>query len=197
MKIIIGLGNPDSQYKRTRHNLGFMVLDKLAEENQAKMKRVQKFKSLVGGMNVSGIEAVLAKPITYMNRSGDAVARLVEWYKIPLPELMVICDDINLKVGTMRIRRKGCYGGHRGLESIIDSLGNDLFPRMRLGISPLNAERFDSPISSYVLDSFTKDEKEIVSGVIDRACTACIVWMKEGMDTAMNRFNRGKGETIN
>lgn len=191
MRLIVGLGNPDSQYNFTRHNLGFMVIDRLAKKNQIKMKRVQRFKSILGELSISGIETILAKPITYMNRSGEAVVRFMEWYNLPFSELMVICDDINLKIGTMRIRRKGSYGGHKGLESIIDLLGSDLFPRMRLGIGPLNnVDELDSPISSYVLDHFTKKEKEILSGVIDRACTACMVWMKEGIDTAMNRFNK-------
>lgn len=190
MKVIVGLGNPDLEYKFTRHNLGFMVLDRIAEKNGIKVKRVRKFKSLIGEVSISGIQAILAKPLTYMNKSGEAVSRLIEWYKMPLTELMVICDDINLKVGAMRIRRKGGYGGHRGLESIIDSLGTNLFPRMRLGISPLNGRKSTKAISSYVLDQFTIEEKDIVSDVIDEASAVCYVWLKEGIDAAMNRFNR-------
>ena len=188
MKIIVGLGNPLLKYKFTRHNLGFMALDRIAEENGIEIKK-RKFNSIVGEGSVSGREVVLAKPITYMNRSGESVARFIEWYKIPLTELMVICDDINLKVGTIRIRRKGSFGGHRGMESIIDSLGTELFPRTRIGISPSNAESLNRDLSSYVLKPFTKKEEGIIHSVIDKACEACLLWINEGIDAAMNRFN--------
>ncbi len=185
MKAVVGLGNPGRAYVRTRHNLGFRVVDRLAEITGAALERVEA-EALVGEARIADVAVLLVKPQTYMNLSGRAVGEVVRRYGIPLPELLVVLDDLDLPLGTIRIRRKGSAGGHRGLQSVIEALSSSAFPRLRLGIRPM------SPIEdtvAFVLSPFEPDEEPIVEGMIERAVAAVSVWVREGIERAMAEFN--------
>jgi PTH1 family peptidyl-tRNA hydrolase len=184
MKIIVGLGNPGKKYLKTRHNLGFMVIDRLAQ--QLEMECIQKkFQSLFCKKSVDQEEVILLKPQTFMNLSGVAVKEAVDMYKCPLQDLMVICDDLDIPLGEIRIRRSGGCGGHRGLESIADSMGSTNFSRLRIGIGrPTNGDPSD-----YVLSVFSKEEEHVTTGAIEEVCEALKTWMFEGIEVCMNKFN--------
>ncbi|MCS6816922.1 MAG: aminoacyl-tRNA hydrolase [Blastocatellia bacterium] len=188
MKLIVGLGNPGHAYARTRHNLGFRVVDRLAEILGASIER-QEAHALIGAAQAEGVSLLLAKPQTYMNRSGHAVGELVRRYEIPLEDLLVVLDDLDLPLGTIRIRRKGSAGGHRGLLSVIEALTSTAFPRLRLGIRP------HAPIAdtvAFVLSPFEPDEEPIVEAMIERAAAAALLWVREGIEKAMAEFNARK-----
>jgi len=184
MKIIVGLGNPGEKYLKTRHNLGFIVIDRLAQ--QLKMECIQKkFQSLFCKKSVDREEVVLLKPQTFMNLSGGAVKEVIDMYKCPLHDLMVICDDLDIPVGKIRIRRSGGCGGHRGLESISDRLGSKNFSRLKIGIG----RPTDGDSSDYVLSAFSKEEYLVTTEAIEEACEALKTWMFEGIEVCMNKFN--------
>lgn len=184
MKILIGLGNPGEKYRRTRHNLGFMVIDKLAERLGVESYR-RRFQSLLAEKNLDEERFLLVKPQTYVNKSGLAVKKILEHCPCSLDSIMVICDDLNLPLGRLRMRRKGSSGGHKGLESIIYELGSSEFPRLRIGIGPPpGAEARD-----YVLSPFLKGEEEELEGVLDRACQALVEWTGTGIEGCMKKFN--------
>ncbi len=188
MIFFLGLGNPGRRYQKSRHNLGFRVLDSLAKRLKIKIK-TKRYKSLMGRGRIGREGIVLAKSLTFINNSGVAAASLVRKLKIPLKNLVVVCDDIDLPVGRIRIRRKGSSGGHKGLESIIQELGTNEFPRLRLGIGrPL---RGMDP-KEYVLQDFTKEENLLVKKAIDRAGEALILLAEEGIIPAMNKYNSAK-----
>jgi|DewCreStandDraft_1066081.scaffolds.fasta_scaffold07711_2 PTH1 family peptidyl-tRNA hydrolase len=190
MKAVVGLGNPGRAYIRTRHNLGFRVVDRLAEITGVSIERVEA-EALVGEAHIEDVAVLLVKPQTYMNLSGRAVGEVVRRYGIPLPELLVVLDDLDLPLGTIRIRRKGSAGGHRGLQSVIEALSSSAFPRLRLGIRPA------SPIEdtvAFVLSPFEPDEEPIVEGMIERAVAAVRVWVREGIERAMAEFNVRRSE---
>jgi PTH1 family peptidyl-tRNA hydrolase len=185
MKLIVGLGNPGPSYARTRHNLGFRVVDRLAEQLGASVAR-REAEALVGAVRVEGDALLLAKPQTYMNLSGRAVGELVRRYEIPLDGLLVVLDDLDLPLGTIRIRRKGSAGGHRGLQSVIEALSSAEFPRLRLGIRP------DAPIAdtvAFVLSPFEPEEEPVVEAMIECAVAAAMCWAREGIEKAMAEFN--------
>lgn len=183
MRIIVGLGNPGEKYIFTRHNVGFITIDKLAKRYEIPCKK-KKSLSHIGEGFVGEQKILIAKPQTYMNRSGGAVGELVAYYDCPLDNLMVVCDDLNLPVGTIRIRKKGSSGGHNGLESIAQYVGLD-FTRLRIGIgNPINEDA-----KEYVLSPFARDEKEIVDQAIDKSCQAIDVWISTGIEGCMNVFN--------
>ncbi|MBI2469907.1 MAG: aminoacyl-tRNA hydrolase [Planctomycetes bacterium] len=184
MKIIVGLGNPGEKYLKTRHNLGFMVIDRLAQQLEMECYR-KKFQSLFCKKSVEQEEVVLLKPQTFMNLSGVAVKEAVDMYKCPLQDLVVICDDLDIPPGKIRIRRSGGCGGHRGLESIADRLGSTDFSRLRVGIGrPANGDPSD-----YVLSMFSKEEEHLKEEAIEDACQALKTWMFEGVEACMNKFN--------
>jgi len=189
MRLIVGLGNPGVRYRWTRHNLGFRVLDRLSRQNRIPIDR-KRFKSLVGEGLIGKEKLVLVKPQTYINRSGIAVKALVEGYKASPEDLIVCCDDVNLELGRIRIRRKGGSGGHKGLRSIIESLATDEFPRIRIGI----ANSIGETLTNYVLSGFRKSEKVLIKEALNCASLAVELILKEGIAVAMNRYNPKIGE---
>lgn len=186
MKLIFGLGNPGRQYERTRHNLGFQVLDILARRHNV-VFGPHKFNAFAARLRLNCEDALLIKPMTYMNLSGDAVAPIVRFYKVPLEDVLVIYDDWDLPLGTLRMRPKGGPGSHRGMMSIINRLGTSHFPRLRIGIGrpPENMDPAD-----YVLTRFNEDEEEIIAIAREYAADAVEIWIREGIERAMERANR-------
>ncbi len=184
MRLIVGLGNPGIRYRWTRHNLGFCILDRLSRHNRIPIDR-KRFKSLVGEGLIDKEKVVLAKPQTYINRSGLAVKALIDGCKVSPRDLIVCCDDINLELGRIRIRRKGSGGGHKGLGSIIDSLKTEEFPRLRIGIAGGGKES----LTEYVLSGFKRGERAVINEAVGGACEVVEVILKEGIACAMNRFN--------
>lgn len=186
MMLVVGLGNPGSLYTKTRHNVGFLVIDRLAVELGLTGWRL-KCKALVAEVCLQEQKVILAKPQTYMNNSGEAVKPLLRWYGLDLTELMVICDDLDLPLGRIRIRKRGGDGGHRGLKSIIEALGNNEFTRLRIGIGrPQNTEV--DPVQ-WVLGRISTAEVSVLSESLARAAQAVRVIINEGIEKAMNQFN--------
>ncbi len=185
MKLIVGLGNPGKKYELTRHNVGFEVIDLLRREIRAGEPKRQNYSLIVEG-RLETEDLVLAKPQTFMNSSGLAVASLVSRYGILLEELYVIYDDLNLDLGVLRVRRRGSAGGHKGVESIIGSLGSESFPRLRIGIGQ-PPQRMDA--IDYVLSRFSDQEREQIQQMQQVAVEALKVMILEGTDSAMNQFN--------
>lgn len=186
MRLIVGLGNPGYEYVLTPHNLGFMVIDHLADECGVQVSRTEGA-ALTTHAQIGGSEVVLAKPQTFMNLSGVSVRRLVERYEVPAEDVVVLLDEAALPFGTLRIRKRGSAGGHNGLKSIIGALGSDEFVRVRMGIQP------DHPVSnlkSHVLGRFSRGQLEAVAEMVDRAAEAVEVIVREGVESAMNQFNR-------
>lgn len=182
--LIIGLGNPGRQYAKNRHNIGFMVIDKFAQKYEIGVNR-KKHKAFFGTGRVGDRTVILAKPQTFMNRSGDSVGRLSDFYGIDAADILVIYDEIDLPIGILRIREKGGSGGHNGMKSVINRVGQD-FPRLRLGVDrpPGRMEP-----SSYVLRDFSEDELYIVYEMIAKALEAIEIIFSDGLDLAMTRFN--------
>ena len=188
MKYIVGLGNPGPEYKTTKHNIGFMVLRELAKENSIEIDGESPVYS--SGMGRIGSEEVtLVLPQTYMNNSGQAVGDLVRDKVNSIDDLIVVCDDINLKLGRIRLRKKGSSGGHKGLASIIDMLGRGDFARMRVGIA---TEAHKGDITNFVLTPFKRRDRKHISHVISLAEEALAYWTKNGIEKAMTRFNTRK-----
>lgn len=182
--LIVGLGNPGRAYKSHRHNVGFMALDRLAERQGIDLERVQQ-KAIVGRGRIAGVPVILAKPQTFMNLSGDAVGPLARFYKVPLDDLLVIYDELDLPLGTVRLRERGGSGGHNGMKSIIQRLGEG-FPRLRLGIGRPPG-RMES--AAYVLQDFAADELPLADDMLDRAITAIETFVADGVQLAMSRHN--------
>ncbi|CCQ98195.1 peptidyl-tRNA hydrolase [[Clostridium] ultunense Esp] len=186
MKWIVGLGNPGEEYEKTRHNIGFQVVDLLAKEWSIPM-RASKWQALIGEAKKEGERILLTKPLTYMNRSGDAVRKIMDWYKLSCDDLLVIYDDLDLPVGNLRLREKGSAGGHNGMKSIIQQLGTEQFKRIRVGIGHPPA---GASVPEYVLSPFEKEEKEKVDAGIKLAAQAANAWLSLPFPQVMNRFNR-------
>jgi len=187
VKLVIGLGNPGRIYSESRHNIGFSVIKALSKIYKIPLKKDNTF-SLSGKGKIEGENLILALPLTFMNLSGIAVSALTKKYKIDLDNLLVVCDDLDLDFGVIKIRPSGSSAGHRGLGSIIDSLGSQGFSRLRIGIGrPL---RDNTDASSFVLSSFAKKEKGKIKEIIENACDCCRVWVKKGIIESMNTFNR-------
>ena len=186
VKLIVGLGNPGIRYEDTKHNVGFRVIDTLQTQLSAgKLPRNLICKSLVMQATWHDLPIILAKPMTYMNNSGIAVATLIRQFEIPLSELCIIYDDIHLDLGVLRMRQKGSDGGQKGMKSIIHHLGTTAFPRLRIGIGePIGN------LTDYVLTDFTEDEEIEIAHTIDRAVGALETFVKDDILTAMNQFNR-------
>lgn len=183
--LIVGLGNPGREYQQNRHNVGFMVIDRLAQRLGAGFSRLEQ-KALITKTDHQGRRLILAKPQTYMNLSGKAVGALLRYYKVPLENLMVAYDDVDIPFGTLRLRYAGGAGGQKGMKSIIQQLGTQDFPRLRVGI--------DRPpgrmaAADYVLQDFSKDEVEMLPQITDEAADAILLFVREGLDAAMNQFN--------
>ena len=183
--LIVGLGNPGLAYRYNRHNVGFMVADALADKLEIPLKRV-KFKAQIGNGKLGDIPVIIAKPLTFMNNSGEAVAPLVRYFKVPLERLLVIHDDMDLPLGTLRMRPSGGSAGHNGMLSIFDKLGTNVIPRLRVGIGRPPG-RMDP--ADYVLQDFPRSEEELLSMVIAQACEAALAFITTGLEKAMNTYN--------
>ena len=183
--LIIGLGNPGREYKDSRHNLGFMLVDRLSVRLNARLTRVQA-KSLVGSVNYEGNKLILAKPQTYMNLSGQSIQGLAHFYKVPLENMLVAHDDLDLPFGAIRVRPGGGPGGQKGVASTIERLGTKDFRRLRIGIGRPPG-RMDP--SDYVLQNFTQTDMTFLSEILERAADAALTFVTEGLNAAMNKFN--------
>lgn len=185
--LLVGLGNPGREYAGTRHNFGFMLIDRLAVRLNARGMKVQS-KAIVMDARYEDHKIILAKPQTYMNLSGQSVQGLAHFYKIPFTNLMILSDDLDLPFGTIRIRASGGPGGQRGLSSILEKLGTKDIPRLRLGIDrpPGRMEPAD-----YVLQNFSRDDMQEISGILDRAADAALEFVTNGLNAAMNKYNGG------
>lgn len=184
MKLIAGLGNPGSKYDETRHNVGFRVVDALAERFGEKVRR-KKFNALAEEIHAEDTKLLLIKPQDYMNRSGHAIATAAGFYKLGPADVLVVTDDMALDVGRLRIRAKGSAGGHNGLKDIIARLGSDDFARLRVGIG--DSGRMDA--ADYVLSRFSAEERAIVDNAVQTAVDAICCWLRDGVDIAMTRYN--------
>ncbi len=189
VKLIVGLGNPGARYEQTKHNVGFRVIDALYEklcqrDTQPRPTHTSICNSLVAETTWHNASIIFAKPMTYMNNSGAAVAALVRRFEVPLPELCIVYDDVHLDIGVLRIRQKGSDGGQKGMKSIIHHLGTTTFPRLRIGIGePIGA------LVDYVLTEFSEDEEIEIAGTIHRAVDALETLVTDDILTAMNKFN--------
>ncbi len=188
MKLIVGLGNPENKYDDTRHNVGFRVVDALAERFGATVRR-KKFNALAEEVSAEGTKLLLLKPQQYMNRSGHAVATAAGFYKLGPADILVITDDMALDVGRIRLRAKGSAGGHNGLKDIIARLRSDDFFRLRVGIG--DSGRMNA--AAFVLSRFSADEREVIDRTIQTAVDAIVCWLRDGVDLAMTRYNTKNG----
>jgi len=186
MKVIIGLGNPGSKYDNTRHNVGFDVIDYISQQYNISINKV-KFKAIIGEGTIEGQRVILVKPQTYMNLSGESVREIIEWYKIPVGNIIIVFDDIDLNMGKIRVRPKGSSGSHNGMKSVIYQIQNDNFPRIRIGIGR-PPEGWD--LADYVLSKFGAEDKKIMDESVKNAAKAVASIIKSGADAAMNTFNK-------
>ena len=184
--LLVGLGNPGSKYESTRHNMGFLAVDGLARRKGFRFNKLR-FRAWTAEWMVNGEKVLVMKPQTYMNLSGESVGEAARFYKIPADHVVVISDDISLPVGKLRIRTGGSAGGHNGLKNIIQHLGTDQFPRVRVGVGEKPHPDYD--MADWVLGKFQGEDKKAIDGAVKRAADAVECLLKEGPDRAMNRFN--------
>jgi PTH1 family peptidyl-tRNA hydrolase len=186
LHLIAGLGNPGSEYARTRHNAGFLVLEELAGRWSAGWTSERKFNARLAKSEPEARKVLLAEPQTFMNASGATIGALLTFYRVPLPQLLVVVDDADLPFGELRLKPRGSSGGHHGLESIEQHLGSREFARLRVGIGRKDGRR---EITNYVLGKFSADESKVLEKILRRAADQAECWMMEGVAKAMNRFN--------
>jgi PTH1 family peptidyl-tRNA hydrolase len=184
--IIAGLGNPGAQYENTRHNAGFMTVDTLAAKHGFEIKRL-KFKSLTADVNIAGKRCLVMKPSTFMNNSGEAVAEAMNFYKIPIENVIICYDDISLEPGRIRVRRKGSDGGHNGIKSIIYLTGSEDFPRIKVGVGQKPSK--DTNLADWVLGNFPSEDIPKLHEAADNACNAAELILGGSIDKAMNLYN--------
>ncbi len=184
MYIIVGLGNPGNRYENTRHNMGFLTIDRLAKKYNVRGDKI-KFKSLIGEFDLNGEKIILVKPQTFMNNSGEAVREVMNFYKEDIKNLLVVVDDIDIEFATIKIKQKGSAGTHNGLKSIIYQLQSDEFPRLKIGVGKNNLP----DLADFVLSGFAENEKKPIIDTIDSAVEAITTYIVKGIDTAMNNFN--------
>ena len=184
--LIAGLGNPGLQYEGTRHNAGYMVMDKLGEKLGFDIKRM-KFKSLCGDVSIGGKHCVVLKPTTYMNNSGQAIAEAMNFYKLDIDHVIIVYDDISLEPGRLRIRRKGSDGGHNGIKSVIHLTGEDTFPRIKMGVGKKPHPKYD--LADWVLGHYSDEDKDKMDKAAENACEALELMVSGKTDEAMNKFN--------
>jgi len=188
MRLILGLGNPGEEYRDTRHNVGFRVLDDLARRFGLPVERLE-CNAFAGRFRLGEEEVLLAKPQTYMNRSGYAARCFAERYGLEPAAMLVVYDEVNLPLGKIRLRRSGSPAGHRGLESVIENLRTIEVPRLRLGVAPAEGRPQGPEIVDFVLSPFLPEELETVAEMVRRAADACETWLREGVEAAMSRHN--------
>lgn len=187
--MVVGLGNPGLQYEFTRHNIGFRIIDNLAREIETEFKKAKSYDSLISRGKINNHNLRLVKPQTYMNLSGKSVSKIVSYYRISFPDLLIVYDDLNLELGQIRIRKRGSAGGHKGVESIIQYLNSEDIPRLRIGIGkPSINSNFD--YASYVLSNFNNNEKDKISEVIQLSTEAIKTVIEDGLEKAMRKYNR-------
>ena len=196
IKLVAGLGNPGAKYRGTRHNVGFEVVDLLARRHRLEFEAAPADavfarwrRSETGG---SGDVVLLTKPLTFMNLSGDAVAALARYYKVETPDLLIVCDDVNLPLGRLRVRGSGTEGGHNGLRSVAQHLGSIDYPRLRVGVGRGDDRR---DLADHVLARFDPEERPGIEAAIARAADAVLMWTDDGLEKTMNVFNRAEDET--
>lgn len=183
MYLIVGLGNPGTEYRNTRHNVGFDVIDLMAEKYNIKINRIR-FKGSIGEGSINGEKVIFLKPSTYMNLSGESVVEAASFYKIPKENIIVIYDDISLEVGRMRVRPEGSAGGHNGIKNIILHLSSEVFPRVKVGVGQPERD-----LVKHVLGHFAKEEREVLYKVFMNAMEATVSIIEDGVIEAMNKFN--------
>jgi PTH1 family peptidyl-tRNA hydrolase len=185
VKLIAGLGNPGSEFEHTRHNIGFEVINALSQANGLPLDKL-KFNAQFGKGKIEGEDVLLVKPLTYMNLSGEALSPIMNFYQIPIEDILVVYDDLDLPIGKIRLREKGSAGGHNGMKSIIQHLGSQEFKRIRVGIGrPIGREK----VIDYVLKRFNKEDQPTVDAAIDHARKACEEWLKSPFLKVMNTYN--------
>ncbi len=187
MKLIVGLGNPGQAFRWTRHNMGFLLVEQLAKDTGIEFAH-RRFKAVFGRGRIAANEVILAKPLTYMNLSGEAVSRLLHFFRIQPEDLIILHDDLDLPSGKIRIRLRGGHGGHQGVKSIIEALGNEDFMRIKIGISRPSQPHQDP--ADYVLAPLSKEERETFKAAIRKGAEAVEVLLSEGPQEAMNRFHK-------
>lgn len=195
MYLIVGLGNPGNEYIRTRHNVGFMVADQLAASMNVSF-HPGKGEFWLTQCSLKNVEVTVLKPVTYMNNSGIAVREFVEREQIPFENILIVCDDFQLPLGIIRLRKDGSDNGHNGLSSIIYHLQTDQFARLRCGIASINMPLEKSKMKDFVLDRFSESELSIVENMVGRARNACTSFIMDGIDQAMNKFNAKPSEEL-
>ena len=183
MFLIIGIGNVGKEYDNTRHNIGFKVIDNYAGKNNINMNN-KKFNASFGEVRMNGDRIIFIKPLTYVNLSGESIIKFIEYFNIEIEKILVICDDVNLPLGTVRLRKKGSAGGHNGLKNIIFNLATFEFPRLKLGVGAATND-----LVSHVLGRFNEDEFKVIKKSIELSEEIIDCFIKEGIDSAMNKFN--------
>lgn len=184
MFVIAGLGNPGKKYENTRHNMGFLVVDRIAEKNGIKINKI-KHRALVGDGIISGQKVLLVKPQTYMNLSGESLREIAAYYDVALKDMLVIYDDFDLEAGTLRIRKKGSSGSHNGMKSVIYQLQSENFPRIRIGIGKSGGQDW----KDFVIGKVSRRDRELIESAVDRAADAVACILEKGIDIAMNQYN--------
>jgi PTH1 family peptidyl-tRNA hydrolase len=184
VKVVVGLGNPGSRYQDTRHNLGYRVIDLLAD-SPGSGRFQSRFQAQVAELAADPHKLLLVKPETFMNLSGRCVRQLIDFYQIPLTDLLVVCDDINLPLGKLRIRKRGTHGGHNGLRDIQNHLGTTVYPRLRMGVDLPNHQE----AVEHVLGRFRSSERAVIDDALARAAQAVMVWVHDGIEACMNLYN--------
>jgi len=190
--LIVGLGNPGKSYERTRHNIGFEALDKLAVKNGFEFKKQQKFKALLAEGQIGDSSVKLLKPQTYMNLSGEAVALVCHYFQIDLSRLIIVTDDVAIPLGKLRIRINSGAGGHNGLKSVEECLQTNRYPRLRVGVG----DKEQGDLSDHVLGRFSEEEEKLIPGVLDRVVQALEIWLDKGITSAMDFANRSSTPSI-
>ncbi|HTG45214.1 MAG TPA: aminoacyl-tRNA hydrolase [Verrucomicrobiae bacterium] len=185
--LVAGLGNPGAEYRRTRHNAGFLAIERFGELHSAQWKEQSKFRSRVARIELGGCRVILCEPQTFMNASGEALVLLAEYHKVPSEHMLVVVDDADLPIGQVRMRSEGSSGGHHGLESIEKSLGTRHFPRLRVGIGRTDRELRE--ITGHVLGRFSGEEADLLEMVLDRCARQIESYLSDGIQKAMSQFN--------
>ena len=184
--LVVGLGNPGARYESTRHNMGFLAVDRLAEREKLRFNKLR-FKAWTAEWKLGEEKVLVMKPQTYMNLSGESVGAAARFYKIPADHILVVSDDISLPVGKLRLRSAGSAGGHNGLKNIIQHLGTDQFPRIRVGVGKKPHPDYD--LADWVLGKFVGEDKKAIDAAVKKAADAIECILKDGLDKGMNRFN--------